>query len=82
MDWNKYKNLRKYFKSDWDILKLCRELGGRALRMGPMKSLIKRELAEKLIDRGKTNKQIARRLRISERHVRRIRKEFWNSKGE
>ena len=79
MDWNKFNDLRSYFKSDKHILLLCRKLGNRALRLTGLKRSIIRELVIEGINAGLSNRLIVRNVGTSLRNVQRIRKELLNS---
>ena len=79
MDWNKFENLRSYFKSDSQILELCKRLGNRALRLTGLKRSIIRELVIEGINTGLNNRLIVRKLGTSLRNVQRIRKEMLKS---
>ena len=79
MDWNKFKDYRSYFKSDKDILELCKRLGNRALRLTGMKRSIIREQVEEAINAGLSNRLIVHKVDTSLRNVQRIRKELLKS---
>ena len=82
MEWNKYKELRDCFKSEWHFKRALRLIANSAMSLAGLKKSMRDEKIEEDINAGLNNRLIARQAGISVRQVQRIRKELLKSKGK
>ena len=82
MNEERNKAIRKYFRSDDDLLKAFRKLGKRALYLGAVVKTIIRERMAAAINAGKKDEEVAEKLGISSKTVQRFRKILWKPKGK